>query len=104
MVSDPRDPQLSADASGVSWSAVFAGTAGAAALSLILLLLGAAFGFAVVSPWIGAGTTAIGGGPAMAMMEGAGMGGSTWTTCSRTSRARAPTCAKPWKTRRKLRP
>jgi hypothetical protein len=53
-------PQLSADASGVSWSAVFAGTAGAAALSLILLLLGAAFGFAVVSPWVGAGATAIG--------------------------------------------
>ena len=39
--------------SGVSWSAVLAGAAGAAALSLILLLLGTAFGFAVVSPWLG---------------------------------------------------
>jgi hypothetical protein len=52
--------RINADASGISWSAVFAGTAGAAALSLILLLLGAAFGFAVLSPWAGAGATAIG--------------------------------------------
>lgn len=50
----------SADASGVSWSAVFAGTAGAAALSLILIMLGSAFGFTVLSPWIDSGAAAIG--------------------------------------------
>lgn len=44
--------------SSVSWSAVFAGTAGAAALSLILMLLGTAFGLAAVSPWGGAGASA----------------------------------------------
>lgn len=59
-VAHTASPQPSADASGVSWSAVFAGTAGAAAISLILLMLGAAFGFAVVSPWVGVGATAIG--------------------------------------------
>jgi hypothetical protein len=55
-----ENARADANASAVSWSAVFAGTAGAAALSVILLLLGAAFGFAVLSPWAGAGATAIG--------------------------------------------
>jgi hypothetical protein len=49
-----------ADASGVSWSAVLAGAAGAAALSLILIMLGSAFGFAVLSPWVDFGAAAIG--------------------------------------------
>ncbi|MCC5887997.1 MAG: hypothetical protein JJT88_16300 [Gammaproteobacteria bacterium] len=49
-----------ADAPGVSWSAVLAGAAGAAALSLLLIMLGSAFGFAVLSPWIDAGAAAIG--------------------------------------------
>ena len=39
--------------SGVSWGAVFAGATGAAALSLVFILLGSGLGFAVVSPWAG---------------------------------------------------
>ena len=37
--------------SGVSWGAIFAGAAAGAALSLILLVLGAGLGFSVASPW-----------------------------------------------------
>ena len=37
--------------SGLSWSAVFAGATVAAALTLVLYLLGSGLGFAVVSPW-----------------------------------------------------
>lgn len=37
--------------SAVSWPAIFAGAAGAAALSLILLILGTGLGFSAVSPW-----------------------------------------------------
>jgi hypothetical protein len=40
-----------AQASAVSWSAIVAGAVVAAATSLILLALGAGFGFASVSPW-----------------------------------------------------
>ncbi|HTU67401.1 MAG TPA: hypothetical protein VMF52_15745 [Steroidobacteraceae bacterium] len=40
-----------ADNSGVSWGAVFAGAVGAAALSLVLFVLGSGLGLAVVSPW-----------------------------------------------------
>ncbi|QBF27223.1 hypothetical protein EXN22_16575 [Pseudomonas tructae] len=43
---------------GVSWAAVFAGAAGAAALSLILVLLGFGLGFSAVSPWVGDGMSA----------------------------------------------
>lgn len=39
--------------SGVSWGAVFAGATSAAALSLVLILLGSGLGFAIVSPWTG---------------------------------------------------
>jgi hypothetical protein len=45
----------------VSWGAVIAGAVGAAALSLVLFLLGTGLGLAVVSPWAGdgiSGTTA----------------------------------------------
>lgn len=50
-----------AHSSGVSWSAVFAGAVGMAALSLILLSLGAGLGLSSVSPWgdVGASTSAI---------------------------------------------
>ena len=45
----------------VSWGAIIAGAAGAAALSLVLFLLGTGLGFAAVSPWASegiSGTTA----------------------------------------------
>src|SRR5688572_11700482 len=45
----------------VSWGAVIAGATGAAALSLVLFLLGTGLGLAVVSPWVSegiSGTTA----------------------------------------------
>src|SRR4051812_15647905 len=41
----------------VSWGAVIAGAVGAAALSLVLFLLGTGLGFAVASPWAGEGIT-----------------------------------------------
>ncbi len=40
-----------ASASAVSWAAIFAGATGAAALSLILLVLGVGLGMATMSPW-----------------------------------------------------
>jgi hypothetical protein len=42
-------------ASAVSWSAIFAGTVAAVALTLILVAIGSALGFASVSPWPGVG-------------------------------------------------
>lgn len=44
--------------SGVAWAAIFAGAAGAAALSMILLLLGSGLGFAASSPWADQGASA----------------------------------------------
>lgn len=44
--------------SGVSWPAIFAGATAAAALSLIMLLLGASMGFGLSSPWAGEGAEA----------------------------------------------
>ena len=44
--------------SGVSWGAVFAGALGAAALSLILFLLGTGFGLSSISPWTARGASA----------------------------------------------
>lgn len=38
-------------ASAVSWAAILAGAAGAAALSLLLMILGTGLGFSAVSPW-----------------------------------------------------
>ncbi|MFD2271336.1 hypothetical protein ACFS07_10010 [Undibacterium arcticum] len=51
-----------ANASGVSWGAIFAGAAAAAALSLILVILGFGLGLSAVSPWAnnGASATTIG--------------------------------------------
>lgn len=53
----PRDGG-SQSASAVSWGAIFAGAAGAAALSLILLILGTGLGFSSISPWAGDGVSA----------------------------------------------
>ncbi len=47
-----------ASSSGVSWGAVIGGAFVAAALSLIMLALGAGFGLSAVSPWSGAGVSA----------------------------------------------
>lgn len=46
------------DNGAVSWGAVFAGAAGAAALSLVLFVLGTGLGLAVVSPWAQEGVSA----------------------------------------------
>ncbi|MFY9810407.1 hypothetical protein [Aquabacterium sp.] len=65
VVGNPRRERVQADAYGmgddvdsasdatsaVSWGAVFAGAVGAAALSLILLMLGTGLGLSSVSPW-----------------------------------------------------
>ncbi len=49
--------------SGVSWSAVIGGAFVAAAISLIMLALGAGFGLSAISPWsnVGASAAAVGG-------------------------------------------
>lgn len=51
-----------ANASGVSWGAIFAGAVAAAALSFILIILGFGLGLSAVSPWSnnGASATTIG--------------------------------------------
>jgi hypothetical protein len=46
------------DSGAVSWGAVFAGAVGAAAFSLILILLGTGLGLSVVSPWAQDGISA----------------------------------------------
>jgi hypothetical protein len=51
-------PGLEAMSSAVSWGAILAGAFVAAALALILLLLGSGLGFAVVSPWSNEGASA----------------------------------------------
>lgn len=48
----------SRSASAVSWGAIFAGAAGAAASSLILLILGTGLGFSAISPWASEGVSA----------------------------------------------
>lgn len=62
-----RDPEWAnrrneADSSGVSWAAIIGGAVVTAALSLILLSLGAGLGLSAVSPWsgVGASSTVIG--------------------------------------------
>src|SRR5579884_3087852 len=54
-VLDPGDDLYSP---GISWGAVIGGAFVAAALSLILVALGAGFGLEVISPWSNTGTTA----------------------------------------------
>jgi hypothetical protein len=46
------------DSGAVSWGAVFAGAVGAAAFSLILILLGTGLGLSAVSPWVHDGISA----------------------------------------------
>jgi hypothetical protein len=46
--------------SGVSWSAIFAGAAGAFSLSLVLLTLGIGLGLTTLSPWDGKGVSPTG--------------------------------------------
>jgi hypothetical protein len=55
-ITERRVPSHIVDASrgnqsAVSWAAIFAGAAGAAALSLLLMILGTGLGFSAVSPW-----------------------------------------------------
>jgi hypothetical protein len=50
--------QSDLNSSGVAWGAVIGGAFVAAALSLILLALGAGFGLSAVSPWSNVGTSA----------------------------------------------
>ena len=49
---------MQANASAVSWGAVFAGAAAIAALALILLMLGTGLGLSSVSPWAYSGVSA----------------------------------------------
>src|ERR1700720_4993233 len=55
------EPSIANEArtSGVAWAAVIAGAFAAAALSLILLALGAGLGFSSVSIWSNVGTSAL---------------------------------------------
>lgn len=55
----PRD-RSDEHSHGVSWSAVIGGAFVAAAISLIMLALGAGFGLSAISPWSNAGASAIG--------------------------------------------
>lgn len=48
----------SANLSAVSWSAIFAGAAASAVLSLVLLILGTGLGLSSISPWINDGISA----------------------------------------------
>lgn len=54
----PTEVDVARSASAVSWGAIFAGAAGAAALSLILLILGSGLGLSSVSPWANDGVSA----------------------------------------------
>ena len=45
------DPSVETSASAVSWGSIFAGAVTAAAVTLLLTLLGSGFGLTMVSPW-----------------------------------------------------
>jgi len=49
--------ETTSTAGAISWAAIVAGATGAAALSLILLILGTGLGLSSVSPWAGQGTS-----------------------------------------------
>jgi len=57
---ESRDQRQDEHSSGVSWAAVIGGAFVAAAVSLIMLALGAGFGLSAVSPWSNVGASAIG--------------------------------------------
>ena len=52
-----KPPNLESSRSGVSWGAIFAGGVTAAAVSIILLAVGAGLGFATISPYAGDSTS-----------------------------------------------
>ena len=54
-----QDIEQDVTSSAVSWAAIFAGAIAAAALSLILLILGTGLGLSAVSPWTPNGISAI---------------------------------------------
>ncbi|MEQ1600551.1 MAG: hypothetical protein HOP04_14880 [Methylophilaceae bacterium] len=54
----PDNVQAHASSSAVSWAAILAGATVAAALSLILLVLGTSLGLTAVSPWVHEGISA----------------------------------------------
>lgn len=51
----PAGAAIGEPSSALSWSAIFAGTIAAIAVTLTLLAIGSALGFAAVSPWPGVG-------------------------------------------------
>lgn len=59
-VFESRDFPRDEHSSGVSWAAVIGGAFVAAAVSLIMLALGAGFGLSAISPWSSVGASAIG--------------------------------------------
>jgi hypothetical protein len=70
---DPLVPGSGSTVSGpsaVSWAAIFAGAAGACALSLILLLMGTGLGLSSLSPWANEGASG----------KALGVGGILWVT------------------------
>jgi hypothetical protein len=58
VVRDAVEENPSSNTSGVSWAAVFAGAAGAASLSYILVILGFGLGLSSISPWGNEGASA----------------------------------------------
>lgn len=67
---NPVDGGVTTVANTVSWSAIFVGAIGAAALSLILLILGTGLGLSSVSPWAFQGVG----------MQGFGVSAIVWIT------------------------
>jgi hypothetical protein len=59
VISDDSTEATQMQASAVSWSAIVAGAAAIAALSLILVMLGTGFGLSLVSPWAYSGISAM---------------------------------------------
>jgi hypothetical protein len=59
-VSYPVDSGLAAESSvsAISWAAIFGGAIAAAALTVVLVLLGSGFGLSSISPWPNSGATA----------------------------------------------
>lgn len=55
----PPDAAIAAPASAVSWPAIIGGAVAAAAITVVLLLIGAGLGFASMSPWPNAGASAV---------------------------------------------